>query len=99
MITTYDFVPVGPAVHERPGKTFPLYCVFSKGMSPPGANAGVVTASFAPLAAGKVRSASCDAPTSVGAGGCCADDPAAKPLMAKAIATQDTFVVMIHHLR
>src|SRR5471030_1695064 len=72
MMMTYDFVAAGPEDHDSPGKTFPLYCVFSNGMSPIGANAGVVTVSFAPPFAGAVRITSCAAPTSVAVGGACA---------------------------
>ena len=25
MMTAYDFVPAGPAVHDKPGKTLPRY--------------------------------------------------------------------------
>src|SRR3569833_3445715 len=51
MITRYDFVPLGPAVHARPGKTLPLNCVFSMGLSSPFCLAGVVSVSLASLLA------------------------------------------------
>src|SRR5688572_20289447 len=70
MINTYAFVSGGPAVHDSPGKTLPRYIVFSNGMSPPGANAGDVTVSFAVALAGSVTIASWAPPTSVGRGGC-----------------------------
>src|SRR6185437_3599288 len=71
IITAYDFVPAGPADHLSPGNTFARQDVFSNGMSPPGANAGVVTVSFAPDFAGRFGIASSDAPTSVAGGACC----------------------------
>src|SRR5690348_9168353 len=79
MMMTYVLVPDGPALQESPGNTFPLYCVFSNGMSPPGAKAGVLTVRLAPSFAGRLASASCDAPGSVAVGAPCALDGAAKP--------------------
>src|SRR5476649_917293 len=70
---TYDIVPRGPADQDSPGKTFPLYCVFSNGISPICLNAGVVTVSLAPPLAGTVTSTSCAAPTSVSGGGAWAE--------------------------
>src|SRR6185312_243143 len=84
IITAYDFVPAGPADHLSPGKTFARQDVFSNGMSPPGANAGVVTVSFAPDFAGRFGIASSDAPTSAAGGACCA--PIALTLVAASTA-------------
>src|SRR5262245_8599102 len=72
MMITYDLVPLGPALHDRPGNTFPLYCVFSNGISAPAAKAGDETVSFAFPLAGRVTSASMAAPGSAPAGACCA---------------------------
>src|SRR3954465_15193318 len=69
MITTYDLVAAGPAVHCRPGNLLPWYWVFSKGMSPICLKAGEVTVSLAPPFAGTVVSASCPIPTSPCGGG------------------------------
>src|SRR6185503_21124543 len=60
MMIAYDFVPAGPAVQARPGKTLPLYCVFSNGISAPDAKEGDVTVSFASPLAGRFTIASCD---------------------------------------
>ncbi len=88
MMTAYDFVPDGPAVHDSPGKMLPRYCVFSNGMSPPALKAGVVTVNFAPPLAGTVTDASSAAPTSAAGGGCWAKRagaPVAVNMAAKAI--------------
>src|ERR1051325_7959394 len=73
MITTYVFVPAGPAVHSSPGNLFPWYCVFSTGISPMFLNAGDVTVSVAFPLAGALVSASWAIPTSGSLGGDCAE--------------------------
>src|SRR5665213_1582969 len=98
MITMYDFVPAGPVVHLSPGKTLAPHEVFCNGMSPSIENAGDVTTSFSDPLAGTLTIASCNLPTSISGGACCAAAPATdNPTRARPLAqAMRNFMSQLH---